>query len=69
MNVRKKREHFLSKARANFLYSFEEGNPAWNNSEYHVFQTYLSIQWKQLNINKFRQNNPEPLLKLNSIIS
>jgi hypothetical protein len=41
-----------------FLLSFEEGNPAWDNSEYHAFQNYPSIQWKQLNINKFRQDSP-----------
>jgi hypothetical protein len=40
------------------LLSFEEGNPAWNNSEYHAFQIYLSIQWKQLNINWFKRDNP-----------
>ncbi|GHT16092.1 hypothetical protein AGMMS4956_17620 [Bacteroidia bacterium] len=41
-----------------FLISCEEGHPLWNNSEYGNFQLYPSIQWKQLNINKLKQNNP-----------
>jgi predicted nucleotidyltransferase component of viral defense system len=48
----------LSQSDKDFLLSFEEGNPAWDSSEYSTFQNYPSIQWKQLNITKFRQDNP-----------
>jgi hypothetical protein len=48
----------LSQSDKDFLLSFEEGNPAWDDSEYSAFQNYPSIQWKQLNINRFRKDNP-----------
>jgi hypothetical protein len=41
-----------------FLISYEEGNPLWDDSEYEKFKSYPSIQWKQLNIKKLKQNNP-----------
>ncbi|GHT08390.1 hypothetical protein AGMMS49525_17580 [Bacteroidia bacterium] len=39
-----------------FLVSYEEGNPAWDASEY-SFSNYPSIQWKQLNIKKLMNEN------------
>jgi predicted nucleotidyltransferase component of viral defense system len=47
----------ISQSDKEFLISYEEGNPLWDNSEYENFKLYPSIQWKQLNINKLKQNN------------
>ena len=49
-----------------FLVDFEKGTPNWENSEYNSFKIYPSILWKQLNIRKFKENNPE---KFNNEIS
>jgi len=38
-----------------FLLSFVEGNPDWKDSDY---SKYPAIKWKQLNINKLKQENP-----------
>jgi hypothetical protein len=48
----------LNETDKEFLISYEEGKPLWNSSAYESFKTYPSIQWKQLNINKLKQNNP-----------
>jgi hypothetical protein len=48
----------LKQSDKEFLVSYEEGNPLWSNSEYDYFKLYPSIQWKQLNINRLKQNNP-----------
>lgn len=41
-----------------FLISFEEGNPIWEKSGYSDFQDFPSVQWKLLNINKLKKQNP-----------
>ncbi|MDR1382610.1 MAG: nucleotidyl transferase AbiEii/AbiGii toxin family protein [Planctomycetaceae bacterium] len=41
-----------------FLLGFEAGTPLWENSEYDYFVNYPSIQWKLLNINKLKIDNP-----------
>jgi len=41
-----------------FLLNFESGNPDWQNSEYADFQDFPAIQWKLLNINKLKFENP-----------
>ncbi len=41
-----------------FLISFEEGNPTWDESVYAAFNNFPSVQWKQLNINKLKTQNP-----------
>ena len=40
------------------LISFEEGNPLWENSAYSNFQNFPSVQWKLLNVNKLKTQNP-----------
>jgi predicted nucleotidyltransferase component of viral defense system len=49
----------LSEEDKAFLVSFEEGNPLWENSGYSDFQNFPSVQWKLLNINKLKKQNPE----------
>jgi hypothetical protein len=41
-----------------FLIRFEEGSPQWDDSEYSDFKDFPSIQWKLLNINKLKTQNP-----------
>lgn len=41
-----------------FLVSFEEGNPQWENSAYGDLKEMPSVQWKLLNINKLKLQNP-----------
>jgi hypothetical protein len=48
----------LSDSDKEFFINFENGNPFWDYSGYDTFKDYPSIQWKQLNINKFKQENP-----------
>jgi len=38
-----------------FLLSFVSGNPNWKNFDY---SKYPAIKWKQLNVNKLKQENP-----------
>lgn len=42
-----------------FLIGFEEGKPHWENYAYNGFQDFPSVQWKLLNINKLKTQNPE----------
>ena len=42
-----------------FLIDFESGKPNWNIPEYSSFKNYPSILWKQLNIQKLKDTNPE----------
>jgi hypothetical protein len=42
-----------------FLIDFESGEPNWNTTEYSSFKNYPSILWKQLNIQKLKDTNPE----------
>jgi len=44
-----------------FLISFEEGSPLWEGSPYTSFQNYPSVKWKQLNIQKLKESNPQKL--------
>ncbi len=41
-----------------FLVSFEEGDPQWEKSAYSEFRDFPSVQWKLLNINKLKTQNP-----------
>jgi len=41
-----------------FLVGFEAGNPHWGNSAYSDFKDYPSVQWKLLNVNKLKTQNP-----------
>jgi len=49
----------LSEEDKAFLVSFEEGAPQWNESAYSDFRDFSSVQWKLLNINKLKTQNPE----------
>lgn len=53
-----------------FLLSFAQGNPFWNDFDY---SKYPAIRWKLLNINKLKQENPiklsESIKKLENILS
>jgi predicted nucleotidyltransferase component of viral defense system len=46
-----------------FLVSFEQGNPAWEESAYGDFAEYPSVKWKLLNLNKLKKTNPKKLEK------
>ncbi len=41
-----------------FLISFEEGKPQWEKSGYNDFRDFPSVQWKLLNVNKLKTQNP-----------
>ncbi|MDR2472312.1 MAG: nucleotidyl transferase AbiEii/AbiGii toxin family protein [Tannerella sp.] len=41
-----------------FIISFEEGTPLWENTDYSKFKDFPSVQWKLLNINKLKYANP-----------
>jgi hypothetical protein len=41
-----------------FLVSFEEGDPRWEESAYSDFRDFPSVQWKLLNVNKLKTQNP-----------
>jgi len=45
----------LTQSDKEFLLSFVSGNPYWKDFDY---SKYPAIKWKQLNINKLRQENP-----------
>lgn len=48
----------LSKEDKAFLVCFEEGNPQWDKSAYSDFRDFPSVQWKLLNVNKLKTQNP-----------
>jgi len=48
----------LSEEDKMFLISFEEGNPQWEKSVYSDFRGFPSVQWKLLNVNKLKTQNP-----------
>lgn len=48
----------LNKEDKAFLVGFEEGNPQWDNSAYCDFNDFPSVQWKLLNVNKLKAQNP-----------
>ena len=45
----------------NFLVSFELGEPDWNIFEYPYFKDYPSVQWKMMNLQKLKKQNPAKL--------
>ena len=53
-----------------FLLSFASGNPNWKDFDY---SKYPAIKWKQLNINKLKQENPikfsESVRKLEDLLN
>jgi len=48
----------LSEEDKMFLISFEEGDPQWKKSAYSDFVDFPSVQWKLLNVNKLKTQNP-----------
>jgi hypothetical protein len=48
----------LNKEDKAFLVGFEEGKPQWDNSAYCDFNDFPSVQWKLLNVNKLKAQNP-----------
>ena len=48
----------LSEEDKAFLVSFEEGAPKWDESAYSDFRGFPSVQWKLLNIDKLKTQNP-----------
>lgn len=44
-----------------FLISFESGEPDWSSTQYSSFRCYPSVQWKLLNLQKLKQQNPQKL--------
>lgn len=48
----------LSEEDKAFLVSFEEGSPQWGKSAYSDFRNFPSVQWKLLNVNKLKTQNP-----------
>lgn len=55
-----------------FLISFEQGTPKWDDYEFAYMKDYPSVKWKQLNLQKLAKQNPEKLKqeaeKLKSIL-
>lgn len=48
----------LSEEDRAFLVSFEEGDPQWEESDYSDFRDFPPVQWKLLNVNKLKTQNP-----------
>lgn len=48
----------LSEEDKMFLISFEEVDPQWKKSAYSDFVDFPSVQWKLLNVNKLKTQNP-----------
>ena len=44
-----------------FLVSFEQGEPDWNIFDFDYFKDYPSVQWKQMNIQRLKRENPSKL--------
>ena len=49
----------LSEEDKAFLIGFEEGTPKWEKSPYCDFRDFPSVQWKLLNVNKLKIQNPK----------
>ena len=56
-------KNILTDEDKNFLVSFEQGNPDWDNSPYKEFADYPSVKWKLLNLEKLKKSNPKKLAK------
>jgi len=48
----------LSEKDKAFLVGFEEGKPQWGKSAYTDYKDFPSVQWKLLNVNKLKTQNP-----------
>jgi predicted nucleotidyltransferase component of viral defense system len=48
----------LSVEDKSFLVGFEEGRPKWEKSAYSDFKDFPSVQWKLINVNKLKTQNP-----------
>ncbi len=63
----------MTPADQSFLVSFEQGQPDWDSFDFGYFQEYPSIQWKLLNLQKLKRQNPVKLAtesaKLQAIFS
>lgn len=44
-----------------FLISFEQAEPEWNGYEFAHFRDFPSVQWKLLNLQKLKKQNPKKL--------
>lgn len=48
----------LSEEDKAFIVGFEDGNPQWEKSAYSDLRDFPSVQWKLLNVNKLKTQNP-----------
>ena len=44
-----------------FLVSFEQGQPDWDSFDFGYFQEYPSVQWKLMNLQRLKRQNPAKL--------
>jgi len=58
-NLIKEVNSILTDSDKQFFIGFESGEPNWENPTYSSFKDYPSILWKQLNIKKLKEINPE----------
>lgn len=56
----------MTDADKQFLLSFETGEPMWDGYEFAYFQNYPSVQWKLLNLQKLKKQNPAKLQTMDS---
>ncbi len=50
--------HFFTGQDKELLYSFEDGNPKWENFAFGVVKKLPAVQWKLQNINRLKKENP-----------
>ena len=48
----------MTPADKSFLVSFEQGEPDWDNFDFSYFKDYPSVQWKLLNLQHLKKQNP-----------
>jgi hypothetical protein len=48
----------MTAADKSFLVSFEQGEPDWDNFDFSYFKDYPSVQWKLLNLQHLKKQNP-----------
>lgn len=51
----------LTETDKRFLISFEEGSPIWEESAYAHFEKFPSVQWKLLNLQKLKKDDPKKM--------
>lgn len=51
----------MTDADKRFLLEFESAEPVWEGSGYEMFFNYPSVQWKMLNLQKLKKQNPAKL--------